>query len=125
MTIFSSADWSSRVLAKSHCGVGYLDDFGSSLEFAVALAIGANENFEPTFDEGYGEVYSIGKADPLVLTRNEKEGIDVCALDDLDGDGRNEYGYIGARSMRLRVASGKSGEVLREIALAPVEPTPK
>ncbi|MBL8859145.1 MAG: FG-GAP repeat protein [Planctomycetes bacterium] len=122
--IHTTSDWTSKLLARSHSMPGYLDDFGSSMEFALdpktkcatALVIGAAEN-DFAFDEGYAEVYPLDERPMIQLASTRQEGLDACALDDIDGDGVADFVYVGVKTMTLTLVSGRKGEAIRTISL--------
>jgi hypothetical protein len=81
---------------RAHCGYGYIDDFGTSIDVLqdvdgdgkADLVIGANESWAPGFfDDGYAEVWSGGSGSRIALLASSKtQGMDACSLDDVDGD---------------------------------------
>lgn len=104
-----------------------LDDFGSSIDFVRAPAtraitgviIGANET-SPGFDEGYAEIQPLDGSRPISLASGETwQGFDVCALDDVDGDGVCDVVVVYAKDMQVCVLSGKDRATLRVISLGP------
>lgn len=131
----------------SHCGRGYVDEFGTSLDVLPdvdddgkpELVIGACETWPPGFfDEGYAEVWSLGTGKRIsLLWSSGKMGADACALGDVDGDKVPEVAlslvtYMPVEAwgtnQLVRVVSAKDGKKVvweRTIASLRAAPAPQ
>jgi hypothetical protein len=141
---WSLADWSLRFESRAENGAATLDSFGTSIDFVrdattqavTGVIVGATEVPRETFLEGYAELQPFdGKPVRMLAPKVSGRGVDVCGLDDLDGDHVADFALLDVRAMRLTFSSGKDDSKLREITLVqrapthpsgpPEEPTPR
>jgi hypothetical protein len=123
--LWSLPDLEPGMIVYSHTN-SYVDEFGSSIDFVrdpatkavTAVVVGANESTGWAFDEGYAILQPLDGSPRIDLGKGERhEGFDVCALDDIDGDGICDVVVVYGKSMQVCFLSGKDKATLRVVTL--------
>lgn len=97
-----------------------LDDLDG--DGVAELAFGANEAAKPSwFHAGWLRVHSGATGEELYRFEDRVNGIDVCALDDVDGDGTRDMAVYLSTSRVVWILSVARMQVIREIAVSSLE----